>query len=539
MALKVTIRAHCGDRYSATQMETIPRFAFVGALLRGFVPLLLLVRCLAADVQRTPEPLGGRLLFSSMSEFQLGDPRTLYNQLTADYTLGFVRVGVRTEGFRSERAGRDYTVLSQRFVEYRRDRLQATVGHFYAIVGSGLLLHAFELPGVITEGRGMRRRYQIIRDLDGMQLRYRWRRLDLRLLRGTPVDSDLPPGVSGIDRRRGRVQSASLRFSPSRFIELTGSLVEVEENRRSELGASLQSRLRAPPVIDWPVLGPMHAELYGEYAQRDVDTSRLSLERDFPRALYLSGNLTGDSWGASVEYKDYWDFLIQAINNPPTLIREHDAYLLNRQTHDLLADDESGLQVELTRALPGGRGLTANMTRATRRFGPGAGDDRSLREYFLQADSPFSEKLRGQLFLHYARDRLFKNERRWTVGSAGDWSLTDLYAGAFDFQFQRVGRTFGQSSLPFDDILVRTELSRAPNWSWSISLERSTDELQRGVVDGAAYWLAGGLSWRPREGQSVSVFAGKRRSGLACTGGTCYEVLGFEGVEVRLINQIL
>ena len=28
-----------------------------------------------------------------------------------------------------------------------------------------------------------------------------------------------------------------------------------------------------------------------------------------------------------------------------------------------------------------------------------------------------------------------------------------------------------------------------------------------------------------------------RRSGLACTAGTCYEVLGFEGIEMRLLNR--
>ena len=527
-------------------MKIIRRFAFVGVLLRGFAPFLLFASDLAAEVQPTPRPFRGTLRFSSMSEFQLGnlpsaepdDLRTLYNQLTADYALGYVRVGVRTEGFRSQRADRDYTVLAQRFVEYRRDRVEATVGHFYAIVGSGLLLHAFELPGVITEGRGARRRYQIIRDLDGTKLRLRWRRLDLRLLRGTPVDSDLPPGSSGSDRRRGMVRAGSLRFSPSHFVELACSLVEVEAAQQRELGASIQSRLRAPRAIDWPVLGQIDAEISGEYAQRDVDASRLSLARDFPRALYLAGNLAGSRWGASVEYKDYWDFLIQAINNPPTLIREHDAYLLNRQTHDLLADDESGLQVELSGALPGGRAVTANLTRATRRFGPGASDDRSLHEYFLQAESPFSERFRGQLFLHYARDRLFKNERRWTVGSSGDWLFTDLSTAALDLQFQSVGRKLGQSSLPFRDLLLKAEIARAPSWSWSISLERSTDELESEATE-VVYWLAGGLSWRPSEGQSVSIFAGRRRSGLACTGGTCYEVLGFEGVEVRLINQIL
>ena len=40
-----------------------------------------------------------------------------------------------------------------------------------------------------------------------------------------------------------------------------------------------------------------------------------------------------------------------------------------------------------------------------------------------------------------------------------------------------------------------------------------------------------------RAGHSVNLFVGQRRSGLACTAGTCYEVLGFEGIEMRLLNR--
>jgi len=35
----------------------------------------------------------------------------------------------------------------------------------------------------------------------------------------------------------------------------------------------------------------------------------------------------------------------------------------------------------------------------------------------------------------------------------------------------------------------------------------------------------------------VSVFYGSRRGGLTCLSGTCYEVLPFEGVEVRWTAQ--
>ena len=85
---------------------------------------------------------------------------------------------------------------------------------------------------------------------------------------------------------------------------------------------------------------------------------------------------------------------------------------------------------------------------------------------------------------------------------------------------------------------LNLELHRAPCWSWALLLQRFTDILERGASPtGATYWWGGNINWQVREGHSVNLFGGKRRSGLACTGGTCYEVLGFEGVELRLINQ--
>ena len=97
----------------------------------------------------------------------------------------------------------------------------------------------------------------------------------------------------------------------------------------------------------------VYADFQGEYAQRDVAFDRFfSLDRDLGRALYLAATLASGPWGLSLEYKDYEDFALEHINNPPPLIREHSAYLLNRITHDVLADDEQGYQAELSYVLP-------------------------------------------------------------------------------------------------------------------------------------------------------------------------------------------
>ena len=491
---------------------------------------------------------GTQLQLSAHHEYQLGnlpgvdsgDLRTVYQQLNFGIEALGLHADARTEGFRSSADGRDYSHLAQRSLSYTYDRLQATVGHFYGIVGKGLLLHAFELPGVLTEGRGTRRRYQLIRDLDGFQVEFRWRNVDVMSLRGSPVNSDLPPQLNGIDRRNGLVTGGAITADLGSDVEVGAGTLEYESGTLRERGVTVYSRVGLSRLLQSLGKGNWYADLSGEYAQLDPDAGRwFSLDRELARALYVASTVTGERWGLSLEYKNYRDFAIPSVNNPPTLIREHDTYLLNRQTHALLADDETGFQAELSSSLPHDVGLTASFNRATRR-GRATEIDRHLHEYFVQVDSPLGDHQHGQLFADFARNRILENERRITAGARWEWDASAVYSAAIDMQYQDVERRFGATRFPFADLLMELEFSRFPGWNGSLQWQRSTDELETGAAEsGATYWWSLGASWHYRHGQSASLFAGRRRTGLACTAGTCYEVLGFEGVELRLVNRIL
>ena len=508
---------------------------------------MILLALLAAGLLAAA-PLDAQLRLTAQHEYQLGnlpdsepaDLRALYQQVNLGFESGGFLASARSEAFRSSGEDRDYLHLAQRSLSWRRGGLEATAGHFYALVGRGVLLHAFELPGVITEDRVSRRRYQIVRDLDGVLVRGRWRKVDLTGLHGMPVNSELAPGLEGLDRRQGRVSGGAVGVRVSRDVEVGAALIEFSFGGREELGATTHGELRFGSLLEGLGLGGWYGDLYGEYAQLDPAPGRwLSLERDRPRALYVAGTLTGGAWGLSLELKDYDDFAFPSINNPPTLIREHEAFLLNRETHALLADDETGIQAELTWALPRQVGLTAAWNLATRR-GSDPGEEKSLREYFLQLDSPVGGALYGQLFVDYTRNRILENERRLTAGTRWDWSAGGRHAVSADLQFQDVDRRFGRSGFPHENLVGMVELSRYPAWTWSLQLQRSSDSLEAGASEtGATWWWALGVSRRFGEAQTLDVFAGRRRTGLACTGGSCYEVLGFEGLELRLTSDVL
>ena len=514
-------------------------------LPRGVTLRLL---ALLAATMPAAGPLDAQLRLTAHHEYQFGnlpdaepaDLRALYQQVNLGFESAGFLASARSEAFRSSGEDRDYLHLAQRSLSYRHGGLEATAGHFYALVGRGVLLHAFELPGVITEDRVSRRRYQIVRDLDGARVSGRWRQVEVLALHGVPVNSELAPGLKGLDRRQGRVSGGAVRARVSREIEVGAGLIEFSFGGEEELGATTHGELRFGSLLERLGLGGWYGDLYGEYAQIDPAPDRwLSLDRDRSRALYLAGTLTGGAWGLSLELKDYDDFAFPSLNNPPTLIREHEAFLLNRETHALLADDETGVQAELTWALPRDIGLTAAWNLATRR-GPDPGGEKSLREYFVQLDSPVGEAFHGQLFLDYTRNRILENERRLTAGTRWDWSAGGRHAASADLQVQDVDRRFGRSEFPYENLLGTVELSRYPAWTWSLQLQRSNDPLEAGASEsGATYWWALGASWRFRDAHTLDVFGGRRRTGLACTGGSCYEVLGFEGIELRLTSEVL
>ena len=505
------------------------------------------MRSVFAFVLLLAAPLQAELRLSTLTEAQVGnlpgaqpsDLRTIYHQFSLDYAVADLQFGVRGETFGASASSRNYGELLQRSAVYRRSGFEATIGNFYTIVGSGLLLHAFELPGVITEERGRRRRYQIVRDLDGVQVRYRAKRAEVLLLRGAPINSALPPGLEGIDRRPDALHAGSLQLKPHPHFDVGVSAIRYPAGRRQETSAAFNARWRLAPVLARLGLAGVYADLQGEYAQRDVALDRFfSLDRSLGRALYLAATLASGPWGLSLEYKDYEDFALEHINNPPPLIREHSAYLLNRITHDVLADDEQGYQAELSYVLPSGQTLTANATRATRRGDLGAADDDALREFFVEVDSPLGQRADVQLFADFSHNQILLDDKSRLLGTRWAWSPDEFYTFEFDAQFQDVDRRFGDLALPYTNHYYALAVHRAPSLSAAVQIQRTSDELETGAdPSGITWWRGLNIGADIGEGHIINVFAGQRRSGLACTAGICYEVLGFKGVEVRLLNR--
>ncbi len=79
-------------------------------------------------------------------------------------------------------------------------------------------------------------------------------------------------------------------------------------------------------------------------------------------------------------------------------------------------------------------------------------------------------------------------------------------------------------------------VSRVPDLSFGFVLEKSNDSADIPEDKDEEYRLGGNLSYQYSQVHLISLFAGKRRGGNACTSGICYEILPFERVELRILQ---
>jgi hypothetical protein len=99
-------------------------------------------------------------------------------------------------------------------------------------------------------------------------------------------------------------------------------------------------------------------------------------------------------------------------------------------------------------------------------------------------------------------------------------------------------RTNRSTDERFQDIYVSAHRARRDRQR-EVVWTRTTDQRLSRVEPGAKplHLVGGVFSARLSPGHEATLFIGRRRGGLSCTAGTCYEVQAFEGAELRLVSR--
>jgi hypothetical protein len=471
-------------------------------------------------------------------EFQYGnlpyeentDLTTSYDQLNLFYDQGNINVYGRFEHFLTPFNDRNYFALTQKRLQYEDDQFIIRVGNFYETIGRGLLLRSYEIPGSVYEDNFYRTRYAFNRDLEGVAVGYQNDWVEATALRSRPLFNPLPPNFKPDSARRpDLVEAIESNFYLTQDLSIGAAFMRSISDGQNEY------RELASLLYNYNL--PFDIQIYGEYAF-DTEATLFAFNKDDSYALYSGLNYFYDSFGLSLEYKNYNQFRLgSGYNDPPSLIKEHTYPVLNRSTHVLSTANESGFQAEAFYNFEDGHSITANITTAKNDIAV----TNFYREYFIEGYYQASDFLSFKTFFDYATDERKGEENRISVGFITDKSFDYEWSLTLDLQFQTYKKTVFSQDV--ENYYASIAYSTLPSLTVSLIFEATDDLLLTDnpnsfeVEEDVRTWLGGNVRYKINQSHTLDVFAGKRRGGPACTSGICYEILDFEGVELRFTTR--
>lgn len=485
-----------------------------------------------------PSAILAQLYGTNTFEFQVGnlpyeensDLSTSYDQLNLFYDQGNINVYGRFEHFLTPFNERNYFDLTQKRLQYEDDQFKIRVGNFYETIGRGLLLRSYEIPGSVYEDNFYRTRYALNRDLEGASIGFQNDWVEATALRSRPLFNPLPPNFKPDSARRpDLVEAIESNFYITDDLSIGGAFMRSISDGQNEY------RELASLMYNYNL--PFDLQIYGEYAF-DTEASLFTFNQEDSYALYSGLNYFYNSFGISVEYKNYNQFRLgSGYNDPPSLIKEHTYPVLNRSTHVLSTANESGFQAEVFYNFEDGHSITANITTAKNDIAV----TNYYREYFIEGYYQASDFLSLKAFFDFATDERKGEEDRISVGFITDKSFDYEWNLTLDLQFQTYRKTVFSQDV--ENYYASIAYSTFPALTISVIFEATDDLLLTDnpntfdIEDEVRTWLGGNVRYKINQNHTLDVFAGKRRGGPACTSGICYEVLDFEGVEFRFTTR--
>jgi hypothetical protein len=444
--------------------------------------------------------LSNRLVSSIEAETH---ERVLNNWLDFGYRYRNWTAGGRFEIHEPRNAQVFNNNLTQRFLEFRRDWLRLRAGNFYERLGRGLVFHAFEIQSQSLNG--IEQSLAVDRNIDGVNVKLSFDKLEATGIWGRPLKT--------LSSERGDpLAGGEINFRPARALVLGGAFLRMNtENFRGEAFhfdmSSAQLGINFRDV-------DLHAELARKQSSNTISEPE-------GNAVFLNANYSGASFGLSAEFKRYENFST-IFNNPPALVKTHSFALLNRHTHSLNANNETGYLFEGYFSPNAKTTLTLhaagadNLQRSTRR---------RFREYFVETRSEWSGKLTSRVLLDYSRDRPVGDLSRWALAFENEHRLSEKNSVILDGQFQRVEN---ENSGTYRNLLGLLSFSRSPWLTLSAQREHTTNRFSP-----RRDWLAAIINLKIGPAHDFYLTLGSRPAGLVCSGGICFQTPEFEGLELR------
>ena len=442
---------------------------------------------------------------------------TIYDRAVANFNYKSFRISTTLEQFQTPTEESSYLRISQFSLRYKAAPFEIKLGNFYETIGRGLLLRSFEIPGAILEDLSYRSRHYFNRDILGIIAKYRHKSFYTKILFGRPLNYVFPPTQDNKNRRPDTIGAVFVEHSINKQLLGLSTMYHLNGG---------DSQIYSMATMSGYISNDL--SYYTEMAKNVSDFNVDDFSDKSSYAFYGGLNFAFNNFGISTEFKKYNKFLIGAgINEPPSLVKEHSYRVLNRSTHVPQPTNESGYQFELFYAFSNLSTLTVNNTLAKNVFG----DIFKFREYFVEYDFTIDDRHDIKIFMDYAEDPFKIEEQRISAGAYADWKIFELSSLKTYFESQ----TFTRIGENYQNYVMVLGYALKSKFIFNIESEYSNDSFI--IYGNSKIWVGASVKYQINSGNSLQLFVGERRGGPACNAGVCYEVLDFNGVELRLSSR--
>ena len=383
-----------------------------------FFIVVFIVFCSTAQAQFSARNLMenqyGKLPDTDQSNFS-----SLYNKLIVNYRFDDLKATAGVQAFQTPFTDRNYIDPSWLGVNYKKKSLEINLGNFYKTLGRGLLLRSYEVQGGLLEDQGFRTKHYFYRDILGASASIKLGKVNLTGLWGHPLSNVYPPNQPFENKRSDEIAALNVEYRLfKQKLALTGLNVK-NEFENSNYGAINISGRILPSLSYFTA----YAQFLGDSKQKNKKIT----------AFYGNLNYSMNKIGFSLELKNYQNFLIASgINEPPALVREHSYLVLNRSTHVLLPDNESGVQFEFFYQLNNDNLITLNYTQANNDLFK----TYKYSEWFAEWATVIFNDSDLKIFIDQAEDPLKNQSQRFSTGFLLDHKLVNRRGLALEFNYQ-------------------------------------------------------------------------------------------------------
>jgi len=391
--------------------------------------------------------------------------------------------------------------LSQRYFGWEENGLTIHAGNFYQVFDRGLILNTFRDDEAGAD---------LV--LDGIQINWRKKYLDIDLLSATPGIGDLPFGAKEM------IRGGRFKLKPVNQFHLGGAYVSYITDTRTNL-----NQVNARINIDY-------LDGYVEYAKRNYQVPD---PNDFTRKVNKTGDgtyglITGyySYFTGFFEYKNY-KFLaypeIGILNIPPAVNRQDRLLQSEAANYFMPITGERGYRGNLSISWSDFWGFETDYAKTYSR------DSISvyLYEYYFGIRGNYSE----DNTFHTSLDLLEFSKRDETKSEFEiEYQLTDYASidlNAYMIIFEPI------DSSEYTEKYLDITYTVAPNFRLSVGGSISDNDFSDSPKRKMAY-IQVNYAYGNHD---LTIFYGGERGGLVCSGGLCTYHPAFEGLKAELFSR--